>query len=268
MARMRYIKPSFWTDGKIVRLSAYARLLYIGSWNFALCDEGHLDDDALALKLQILPADPVDADDLLAELMTAGRIVRKQTPDGRTYLHVEKLSAHQKVDARWASRCPYCTPDTTPKLTETPASPPEPADTPVDSAQDGIGGDGRGETKTSSSSAPRQRGTRLDPDWTPPADVIAAIREECPDLDLRLHHRRFVDHWIAESGAKGTKLNWSATWRNWMRREHDRNRGRPAASRASTTDSRVQAAFDLAAELEAEGMLEAPVVRQLPRGAA
>jgi hypothetical protein len=268
MARMRYIKPSFWTDGKIVRLSPWARLLYIGSWNFALCDEGHLEDDAIALKLQVLPADPVDADELLAELMGAGRIVRKQLSDGRTYLHAVKLPDHQKVDARWASRCPYCTAAATPSLTEPPRGSPESADTPEDSPQEvEVDRSRRGKTKTSSSSG-RTRGARLDPEWHPPPEVIAAIREECPGLDLRAHHRRFVDHWTAESGAKAAKLDWAATWRNWMRREYDRARGRPQPGGPSTTDSRVQAALDLAATLEAEGHGEPSIVRQLPRGAA
>jgi hypothetical protein len=259
MARMRYIKPGFWTDGKIVRLSPFARLLYIGSWNFALCDEGHLDDDALALKLQVLPADPVDADELLAELMAAGRIVRKEMPDGRTYLHAVKLPDHQKVDARWASRCPYCVADTPRNLTATPPSPPEPADTPATSPQEGIGGDRRGETKTSSSSVPRTRGTRLDPAWRPPDDVAAAILHECPGIELRTHHRRFVDHWIAQPGQKGVKLDWPATWRNWMRREHDRTRGNPSARQPVTTQ-RVESIGTAVAELKARRVGQQPAI--------
>ena len=35
MARIRTIKPQFWDDLKIGRLSRDARLLYIGLWNFA-----------------------------------------------------------------------------------------------------------------------------------------------------------------------------------------------------------------------------------------
>lgn len=108
MARIRTVKPEFWTDGHMVRLSAFARLLYIGSWNFALCDNGHLPDDAMSLKLKVLPADPVDADELLEEIISTGRIVRKATGDGRSYLHIVRLVEHQKTDARWQSRCPYC----------------------------------------------------------------------------------------------------------------------------------------------------------------
>jgi hypothetical protein len=109
MARIRTIKPDFWSDGKIVTLSAAARLLFIGSWNFALCDDGHLPDDAMGLKLKVLPADAVDPFELLQELLDAGVIVQGETADGRSYLHVPRLRDHQKVDNRWTPRCFVCT---------------------------------------------------------------------------------------------------------------------------------------------------------------
>jgi len=37
MARIRTIKPEFWTDGDMFKLSRDARLFYIGLWNF--CDD-------------------------------------------------------------------------------------------------------------------------------------------------------------------------------------------------------------------------------------
>ena len=60
--------------GNMVKLSPFARLLYIGMWNFTLCDHGHVADDAMKLKLQILPMDNVDIDALLAEIMALGRV--------------------------------------------------------------------------------------------------------------------------------------------------------------------------------------------------
>ena len=59
MARIRTIKPEFWTDEKIVELSAFARLLFIGLWNFA-DDAGRMEFSAKRLKMQIFPADDVD----------------------------------------------------------------------------------------------------------------------------------------------------------------------------------------------------------------
>lgn len=163
MARMRYLKPEFWTDGKVVKLSPWARLLFMGSWNFALCERGHLDDDAMALKLKVLPADPIDADEVLEEVIASGRIKRRQMADGRTYLHVVHLADHQKVDSRWTSRCPYCahedsgapanSPPASPSLSETLPSSEEPPDSHQDSAQEGMGGEGnrRGEEGSTNS---------------------------------------------------------------------------------------------------------------------
>jgi hypothetical protein len=108
MARIRTIKPEFWTDGKIVQLSPWARLFFIGMWNFALCDHGHVVDDADALKLRILPSDGVDGAELIDELINAGRVARVMISDGRTFLHVPRLIDHQNVDKRWSPRCPVC----------------------------------------------------------------------------------------------------------------------------------------------------------------
>ena len=42
-------------------------------------------------------------------------------------------------------------------------------------------------------------------------------QKERPDLDVRLVAEQFKDYWIAQAGQKGVKLDWSATWRNWVR---------------------------------------------------
>lgn len=109
MARGRIISPDFWTDGKMITLSPFARLFYIGLWNFATCDKGHLPDDAVGLKLKILPADNIDASKLLAELMDAGRVIRVEIA-GEQFLQVPTFERHQSGsrDSRWKTRCPAC----------------------------------------------------------------------------------------------------------------------------------------------------------------
>lgn len=121
MARIRTIKPEFWTDGTIIGLPFEARLFYIGMWNHA-CDRGHMADDPFGLKLKILPADPVDADELLDRLVGAGRVERIVLPDGRRFLRIPRFEDHQRLDSRWNSRCPVCTHLDSSKLTETHAS--------------------------------------------------------------------------------------------------------------------------------------------------
>jgi hypothetical protein len=41
--------------------------------------------------------------------------------------------------------------------------------------------------------------------------------QERPDLDVRQVAEQFKDYWIAQAGQKGVKLDWDATWRNWVR---------------------------------------------------
>jgi hypothetical protein len=70
---------------------------------------------------------------------------------------------------------------------------------------------------------PRQRGTRLEPDWKPNDDDLAWQRAHgISDTLARREQPRFVDYWIAKPGRDGIKLDWSATWRNWLRRTIER----------------------------------------------
>lgn len=78
------------------------------------------------------------------------------------------------------------------------------------------------ETETSSSTKKREpatRGSRLSPDWLPSAASVAKVKADAPDVDPKAEHAAFVDYWVAVPGAKGIKLDWDATWRNWMRRK-------------------------------------------------
>ena len=120
----------------MVALSPFARLFYLGMWNFAFCDRGHLPDDPFGLKLKILPADAVDAVELLDELMQLRRVVRVDI-DGRSYLHMPRFADHQKVDPRWRSRCPVCNSDASSKLTGVSESLPEHTGTLPNSAKRG-----------------------------------------------------------------------------------------------------------------------------------
>ena len=47
------------------------------------------------------------------------------------------------------------------------------------------------------------------------------MREECPGVDLRREFAKFTDHWTAAPGSRGVKLDWTATWRNWIRKAYE-----------------------------------------------
>lgn len=66
----------------------------------------------------------------------------------------------------------------------------------------------------------RKRGTRLAPDWVPNATDCQFARSL--GLNPCTVGDSFRDFWIAKTGAQAAKLDWSATWRNWCRREAER----------------------------------------------
>jgi uncharacterized protein YdaU (DUF1376 family) len=63
----------------------------------------------------------------------------------------------------------------------------------------------------------KQRGSRLAQDWVLTKSLGEWAQTERPDLDVRLIAEQFKDYWIAQPGQKGVKLDWAATWRNWVR---------------------------------------------------
>lgn len=72
-----------------------------------------------------------------------------------------------------------------------------------------------------------KRGTRLPDDWTPsPAEIRFAAQQNMTLEETSRVAENFRDYWIAKPGAAGRKLDWSATWRNWVRSHVQR--GRPS----------------------------------------
>lgn len=63
--------------------------------------------------------------------------------------------------------------------------------------------------------------TRLADDWVLPqawCDWALQARPDLTDDDLRKQAEVFADFWHAKAGADAKKLDWLATWRNWIRR--------------------------------------------------
>ena len=104
MARIRSVKPEFWSDEKIVELSAFARLLFIGLWNFS-DDSGRMIFSPKRIKMQIFPADNLDISQLLGEIRGA-LLITIYSIDNIEYLQINGFAKHQKIDKRTASKIP------------------------------------------------------------------------------------------------------------------------------------------------------------------
>ena len=82
--------------------------------------------------------------------------------------------------------------------------------------------------------APRpERGTRLPAGWTPGPEQQAfaeslGIRNGVAAAELE----KFRDYWAAQPGQRGVKTDWTATWRNWLRRVAEDRAGKPAGQSA------------------------------------
>ena len=88
-------------------------------------------------------------------------------------------------------------------------------------------------SSTSSKSRAQSRGTRLPADWVPAEDQISFCKLERPDLNPKAVVDRFKDFWVAQPGSKGVKLDWDATWRNWVRSEKAVGSSKAAASNSA-----------------------------------
>lgn len=65
----------------------------------------------------------------------------------------------------------------------------------------------------------QNKGTRLPIDWQPTKDYIDFCKQERPELDAVKVAEQFKDYWVAKAGSAGVKLDWMATWRNWVRNQ-------------------------------------------------
>lgn len=104
MARLRTVKPEFWTDERVGEVSVTARLLFIATWNFA-DDHGGLDRSAKQLKAQAFPYDNIDCEPLIQELLEVGLLIEYEV-GGKKYLHINGFKKHQKVEKPAKPRVP------------------------------------------------------------------------------------------------------------------------------------------------------------------
>lgn len=109
--------------------------------------------------------------------------------------------------------------------------------------------DTRYQNREANASLPHKRAARLPPDWVLPVDWGEwAVAEGWPENVIRSEAERFRDYWVAKGGKDATKLDWQATWRNWMRNSKaPRVLKGGADGTTSGTDQRVQRVITAAA---------------------
>lgn len=83
------------------------------------------------------------------------------------------------------------------------------------------------EQVAAASKLPRFRGTRLPEGWTPSAELLAELAAE-GHRDTAATLVVFRDYWAGVPGQRGVKLDWPATFRNWVRKDAERSRAGPS----------------------------------------
>lgn len=205
MARIRSIKPEFWTSEQILECSRNARLLFIGLWNF--CDDaGRHPFSAKQAKAEVFPGDDLSVgvvQGMLDELSEKGLIAR-YTSDGKEFFEVTGWK-HQRIDKPQSPKYPEPFEYHSKNVRRT--LPP-----------DRIGKDRIGEDKI------ERRAKALAPDWQPSPENQSKNLSGYPASVLNEELEKFRDHFTANG--KPMK-DWDAAFRNWMRRRGEFQRGPP-----------------------------------------
>lgn len=106
MARIRSIKPEFWTSEQVMQCSLNARLMFIGLWNF--CDDaGRHPLSPKQIKALIFPADDISSDEVsrLFDELSANSLIETYVVDGKDYFQVTGWR-HQKIDRPQSPKYP------------------------------------------------------------------------------------------------------------------------------------------------------------------
>lgn len=143
MARIRSIKPDFFTHAELCDLSPLHRLLFAAMWCHADRD-GRLEDRPRELKVKCLPYDDCDVDAMLWDLHRKGQIIRYEV-DGHRYLAIPSFASHQKFHRDEKPRgfppppAVEVAPSPVPARCQQPAEPvPAPSQPPASSAVNGV----------------------------------------------------------------------------------------------------------------------------------
>lgn len=107
MARIRTIKPEFFTSLTIESLSLEQRLTFIGLWTY-VDDEGLCKYDPRLIRAALWPLSERTAEDVASDIrgLTAASLITHYVVSERSFLSVNGWSEHQRINRKTASRLP------------------------------------------------------------------------------------------------------------------------------------------------------------------
>lgn len=211
----RLLKEGIVDSSAIDALSAneevfFYRLLVVSD------DFGRMDARLPILKSRCFPLKDIETATIESHLQSLVRqeLITRYQVDGKPYLQILKW------EQRIRSKGKYPSLDGSQPIDEY-----KPIDSNLQS-DDGLGkGLGKGKGKglgigKESNGAKAPKATRLPSDFVLTQEWITVCKELRPELNPQSIFDEFKDFWIAKAGQDGCKLDWLATWRNWVRRQN------------------------------------------------
>jgi hypothetical protein len=201
MARIRTVKPEFFTSESVLAVSPLARLFFIGLW----CEadrEGRLKWKPKTLKFRYLPSDSVNIEKLCAEL-EAEKMIVTYSVDGIDYCEIPGFRSHQVINNRE-------------KESELPSRDNDASTTRESGRKEGKEG------------KERKGITR----FTPPTkeDVFQYMIER--GVNSKIEAEKFVDYYSSKGWlvGKSKMKDWKASVRNWTKNNFSNNNTGPQQS--------------------------------------
>lgn len=220
MARIRTVKPDFFRhellqDLELTYPGKYPMLVFEGLWGH--CDKaGRFEWRPRTLKLDILPFLPFDMTETLSILEKAG-MVKRYTVDGCEYGEIPTFTEHQRIGGKEAQE-----PEKHPAPISESKGKKRGSTREAPGKQQGLQeGKGREEegNKEGKGVERSPKGSRLPSDWQPSELLQTWAAKERSDLELQTVVAKFRDYWHGVPGSRGRKLDWDATFRNFIRTE-------------------------------------------------
>jgi hypothetical protein len=118
--------------------------------------------------------------------------------------------------------------------------------------------------------AKSRRGTRLPDGWKLPSEYREWANNILPEKKfdyaqrceiIRDQAERFFNYWTAQSGSKGVKADWFATWKNWIKNSQVMN-----AKTSNDSRSRAQRHSDKLDEIAKRDVAENGFANHLDSG--
>lgn len=221
MARIRTIKPEFWTSEQVMECSALARLLFIGIWNF--CDDaGNHPMSAKTLKALVFPGDDITSaqvEEMLDDLQSNG-LISLYEHSSKRYLHVNGWH-HQKIDRPTFKHPEFVEPSIGDQPPINDCSPSDRRALSEDSSSDGRcltpGREGEGKGSTHSPRGPFE----MTLEWVPdPAQLEAYAKFS--GMAAEQFTDEAISGFVMHHDAKGlvqTEAQWVAALVGWVKRD-------------------------------------------------